>query len=98
MDGFANASRAPQYSLFGSGEDRLDTPERRSRPREERVREKVTRLLETARTAERMPFTPRQIAMWRTVLPNMTTALPADEADRVQAAFAREIERLSRAG
>ena len=32
--------------------------------------------------------------MWRTVFPNMANWLPADEADRMRAEFAREMARL----
>ena len=86
----------PQLSLFGNGEDdRLDEQGRRSRPRDQRVRERLTNLIDRLRAAERMPLAPQQVRMWQTVFPTMSSALPDAERDELRRAFDHEIERLS---
>lgn len=45
-----------------------------------------------------MPWREREARMWRTVFPNMANWLPDEEACRLRAAFAREMERLTTAG
>jgi hypothetical protein len=87
-----------QGSLFGDAEDRLKAPVLSYLPDPEKVRQRLRALLEKARTAERMPWPERDARMWQTVFPNMANWLPDREAAQLRFEFAKEIERLRRAG
>jgi hypothetical protein len=86
-----------QGSLFGVGEDRLETPAQRHTPDPEKVRQRLRLLLDTARSAQKMPWPERDARMWQIVFPNMANWLPADEAEQLRFEFAREMERLKQA-
>lgn len=60
----------------------------------DKVRLRLVSLLETARSAERMPWTERDARMWRVVFPQMANWLPDDEADQLRFEFAKELDRL----
>lgn len=83
-----------QGNLFGSGDDRMQAPHRRSLPDPEAVRVRLKSLLEKARLAEKMPWSERDAQMWQTVFPNMAKWLPDNEAEQLRFAFAQEMERL----
>jgi hypothetical protein len=84
-----------QHSLFGDGDNRIPHPEQPSaEANPERVRAKLYALLETARNADRMPWTERKARMWQIVFPQMANWLPDDEAEQLRFDFAREMERL----
>ena len=87
-----------QGSLFGDGERSLASPRSPLRARSrEGSRQRLTALLEKARSAERMPWSEREARMWQTVFPNMANWLPDHEAAQLRLEFAQEMERL-RAG
>lgn len=86
-----------QFSLFGEGEDRLQAPAPPPVDHPGRARAKLNALLETARSAQSMPWSERDARMWQTVFPQMANWLPEDEANRLRAEFARELERLKSA-
>ena len=86
-----------QGSLFGAGEDRLQTPLQRYTPDPEKVRKRLRLLLDKARSAHRMPWSERDARMWQIVFPNMANWLPEDEAEQLRFEYAREMERLKRA-
>jgi hypothetical protein len=86
-----------QGSLFGTGEDRLQAPRQNSNPDPETIRLRLISLLEKARSADKMPWSEREVRMWQTVFPNMARWLPEDEADQLRFEFAQEIERLRHA-
>ena len=86
-----------QRSLFGAGEDRLQTQRQNTVPTAESVRLRLKALLEKARSAEKMPWSERDARMWQTVFPNMAKWLPEEEADQLRFEFAQEMERLKRA-
>lgn len=84
-----------QHSLFGDDDGRMPHPQAPSHlPDPERVRQKLLALLDTARTAERMPWDERKARMWQIVFPQMANWLPDDERDQMRFDFAAEIERL----
>ena len=85
-----------QGSLFGEGDGRLQAPQRRYLPDPEKIRRRLHALLETARSAERMPWPERDARMWQIVFPNMANWLPDEEAEQLRLEFAREMERLRR--
>jgi hypothetical protein len=86
-----------QGSLFGAGENRLQAPVRSSVPDPANIRQRLTALLETARAAQKMPWSERDARMWQTVFPNMANWLPDDEAEQLRLEFRTEIERLKNA-
>jgi hypothetical protein len=86
-----------QGSLFGAGEDRLQSPAQRSTPDPEKVRRRLRSLLDKARSAETMPWSERNARMWQIVFPNMANWLPEAEAEQLRFEFAREMERLRQA-
>lgn len=74
----------------------MQTQRQNTAPEPEKVRLRLKALLETARSAERMPWSERDARMWQTVFPNMAKWLPQDEADQLRFEFAQEMERLRR--
>jgi hypothetical protein len=86
-----------QGSLFGSGDDRMRAPAERLLPNPENIRNRLRLLIEKARSAEKMPWSERDVRMWQTVFPNMAKWLPDDEADQLRFEFAKEIQRLKEA-
>jgi hypothetical protein len=86
-----------QGSLFGAGENRLQAPVRSNTPDPANIRKRLTALLETARAAQKMPWSERDARMWQTVFPNMANWLPEDEAEQLRLEFRTEIERLKKA-
>lgn len=89
--------RPAQGSLFGSREDRLQAPIQRYEPDPEQVRRRLKTLLETARSARKMPWPERDARMWQIVFPNMANWLPDEEAKQLRFEFAQEIARLRQA-
>jgi len=85
-----------QGSLFGSGDDRMQAPNKSAMPDPEDVRRRLKALIEKVRAAERMPWSERDARMWQTVFPNMAKWLPTEEADQLRFEFAQEMERLKR--
>ncbi|MFN4040666.1 MAG: hypothetical protein ACK4I0_03265 [Brevundimonas sp.] len=86
-----------QFSLFGEGGDRLQAPVPKPVDHEARARAKLTRVLEQARAADRMPWDDRNVRMWQTVFPQMARWLPDEEAEQMTRAFQHEIARLKAA-
>jgi hypothetical protein len=85
-----------QQSLFGSGEKRMQAPRQPTVPDPETVRARLKLVFEKARSAEKMPWSERDVRMWQMVFPNMAKWLPEEEAAQLRFEFDREIERLSR--
>ena len=96
-DLFGHPTGSSQFSLFGEGDDRLQTPAPKPVDHETRARAKLNRVLAQARAAEKMPWDERNTRMWQTVFPQMANWLPPEEAEQLKLAFNREIERLKAA-
>ena len=91
-------SRSNQTDLFGTQSDLFGPPPKQSyAPSLEKVRAEINKVLEKARIAKEMPWTPKEVAFWKTVFPQMTNWLPEEEAARARAAFMEEISRLEAA-
>ncbi len=86
-----------QASLFGTGDDRMQAPQRSHLPDPETVRIRLRALLEKARGSEKMPWPERDARMWQTVFPNMAKWLPPEEAEQLSFEFEKEMQRLARA-
>ena len=88
-------SRSSQPDLFGTQADLFGPPPPKSyAPSLEKVRAEVNKVLEKARIAKDMPWTAKEVAFWKTVLPQMCNWLPEAEAAQARAAFMEEISRL----
>ena len=91
-------SRSSQPDLFGKQADLFGPPPKQSyEPSLEKVRAEVHKVLEKSRIAKEMPWTAKEVAFWKTVFPQMTNWLPAEEAEQARAAFWEEINRLEAA-
>jgi hypothetical protein len=91
-------SRSNQPDLFAAQSDLLGPPPKQSyTPSLATVRAEVNKVLEKARLAKDMPWTAKEVAFWKTVFPQMTNWLPAEEAEQLRSAFTDEVSRLEAA-
>jgi hypothetical protein len=81
-----------QSDLFG--ED-TPTPEYRADP--DKVRAELYKILAEARAAEKLPWEPKTVLLYRTIFPQMTNWLPDEEAAQLRFEFEAEIKRLEAA-
>jgi len=81
-----------QTHLFG---DDTPTPEYRADP--EAVRAELHNILAEARAAERLPWEPKTVQLYRTIFPQMTNWLPDEEGAQLRFEFETEIKRLEAA-
>jgi hypothetical protein len=81
-----------QSDLFGGD---TPTPEYRADP--DAVRAELHKILAEARAAERLPWEPKTVLLYRTIFPQMTNWLPDDEGAQLRFAFETEIKRLEAA-
>ena len=96
-DLFGHPTGPGQYSLFGTGEGRLQLPRQSFEPSPETIRKRLNALLDKARAAQTMPWSDRDARMWQTVFPQIANWLPDEEADQLRFEFTQEIERLKAA-
>ena len=85
-----------QFSLFGEGGDRMSNPQQASMVPGTGAAAS-SRLADTARNAQTMPWPEKKARVWQIVFPNMANWLPDAEADQLRFEFSREIERLKQA-
>jgi hypothetical protein len=81
-----------QSDLFG--ED-LPTPDYRPDP--DSVRAELHQILAEARAAQKLPWEPGTVLLYRTIFPQMTNWLPDEEAAQLRFEFESEIARLQAA-
>lgn len=86
-----DAPEERQADLFGAP----DVPAYRPDP--DKVRSRLHRILDEARAAERMPWEPTTVSLYRTIFPQMTQWLPEEEGKQLQFEFEAELERLKAA-
>jgi hypothetical protein len=84
-----------QGSLFGPGENRLREVSKSAAPDPEVVRRRLLALLETARSATKMPWPEKDARMWQIVFPQMANWLPEQEAEQLRLEFRQEMQRLT---
>lgn len=63
-------------------------------PSVEAVRARLQSVLETLRSAPTLPWSAKEAARWKLVVPQMADWLPADEQEAVRAEFATLVHRL----
>jgi hypothetical protein len=71
------------------------TPEYRADP--DSVRAELYKILAEARAAQKLPWEPKIVLLYRTIFPQMTNWLPDDEAAHLRFEFDTEIKRLEAA-
>ena len=60
-------------------------------------RARLHKILAEARAAEALPWEPARLSLYRTIFPQMTRALPEEEAAQLRFEFEAELERLEAA-
>ena len=70
-------------------------PEYRADP--DKVRARLHKILAEARAAQKLPWEPERVLLYRTIFPQMTNWLPEDEAAQLRFAFETEMARLKAA-
>jgi hypothetical protein len=80
-----------QDDLFGD----QPTPVYRADP--EQVRADLHKILLEARAAQKMPWDPTRVSLYRTIFPQMTNWLPEEEAAQLRFEFETELARLEAA-
>jgi hypothetical protein len=88
---------ARQGDLFGSDDvsEERETPTYYPDPDE--VRAELHRILAEARAAKELPWDARRVALYRTIFPQMTGCLPAEEGAQLRFEFMSELQRLKAA-
>jgi hypothetical protein len=66
-------------------------------PDPERVRVRLHKILAEARAASSLPWEPDRLSLYRLIFPQMTRALPEEEAAQLRFAFEEELVRLKAA-
>ena len=80
-----------QADLFGE----QPTPEYRPDP--DSVRARLHKILAEARAAQRLPWNPTRVSLYRTIFPQMTNWLPEEEGAQLRFEFDTEMARLEAA-
>jgi hypothetical protein len=80
-----------QPDLFGA------KPAPAYRPDPDKVRARLHRILAEARAAQKLPWEPTRVSLYRTIFPQMTLWLPEDEGAQLRFEFESEIARLEAA-
>ena len=90
----ARLKQADLLDPSGQGELFEAPAEPAYRPNLDKVRARLEKLLAEARAAERMPWEPSQLSLYRLIFPQMTLWLSEDEALQYRMAFDQELRRL----
>jgi hypothetical protein len=84
-------SEDSQSDLFGAA------PVPAYRPDPEKVRARLHKILAEARAAQKFPWEPTRVSLYRTIFPQMALWLPEDESAQLRFEFEAEIKRLEAA-
>jgi len=89
-----------QGDLFGHDQqDDLfeDQPAPTYRPDPDKVRRRLEKIFAEARAAQKLPWEPTTVSLYRTIFPQMTNWLPDEEAAQLRFEFETELARLEAA-
>ena len=87
-----------QGDLFRSDDDASEEHETPTwYPDPDEIRAELHKILAEARAATSMPWDEKRVSLYRVIFPQMTNALPEDEAAQLRFAFMAEMERLKAA-
>lgn len=67
------------------------------RPDPDKVRARLHKILAEARAADKVPWGPGRLSLYRTIVPQMTSFLPEEEGAQLRFEFEAELERLKAA-
>ncbi len=67
------------------------------RPDPDKVRRRLHKILAEARAAQKLPWEPTRVSLYRTIFPQMTLWLPEDEGAQLRLEFDTELARLEAA-
>jgi len=67
------------------------------RPDPDKVRARLHKILAEARAAQKLPWEPTTVSLYRTIFPQMTNWLPEEEAAQLRFEFMEELKRLEAA-
>jgi hypothetical protein len=67
------------------------------RPDPDKVRARLHKILAEARAADKFPWGPGRVSLYRTIFPQMTGCLPEDEGAQLRFQFEEELARLEAA-
>ena len=81
-----------QGSLFGA-----EAAPPAYRPDPDKVRARLHKILAEARAAQKLPWEPTTVSLYRTIFPQMTNWLPEDEGAQLRFQFEEELTRLEAA-
>jgi hypothetical protein len=81
----------PQPDLFGA------EPVPTYRPDPDKVRRRLEKILAEARAAQKLPWEPTTVSLYRTIFPQMTNWLPEEEGAQLRFDFEAELARLEAA-
>src|SRR3989304_4560886 len=80
-----------QADLFGAD------PVPAYRPDPEKVRSRLHKILAEAKAAQKLPWEPTTVSLYRTIFPQMTNWLPEEEGAQLRFQFEEELARLEAA-
>jgi hypothetical protein len=80
-----------QTDLFGA------EPTPAYRPDPDKVRARLHKILAEARAAQKFPWEPTRVSLYRTIFPQMTNWLPEEEGAQLRFEFEAEVARLEAA-
>jgi hypothetical protein len=80
-----------QPDLFGA------EPAPAYRPDPDKVRRRLEKILAEARAAQKLPWEPTTVSLYRTIFPQMTNWLPEEEGAQLRFEFETELARLEAA-
>ena len=80
-----------QPDLFGA------EPASTYRPDPDKVRRRLEKILAEARAAQKLPWEPTTVSLYRTIFPQMTNWLPEEEGAQLRFEFETELARLEAA-
>src|SRR5256885_4616903 len=80
-----------QTDLFGAA------PVPAYRPDPDKVRSRLHKILAEARAAQKFPWEPTTVSLYRTIVPQMTRWLPEEEGAQLRFEFETELARLEAA-
>ncbi|HVW91556.1 MAG TPA: hypothetical protein VHB74_03025 [Devosia sp.] len=83
-----------QLNLFEEQVELFPAAPAVAHPDPDRIRRRLARIITEARAAETMPWDRNQRRLYEQVVPQMSLALPEEEAAQFRLDFAREMERL----
>jgi hypothetical protein len=67
------------------------------RPDPDKVRRRLEKILAEARAAQKLPWEPTTVSLYRTIFPQMTNWLPEEEGAQLRFEFEAELARLEEA-